>query len=228
MITFILISLIASICTVFAIYIRQRPPLEDNTSPVLPPGPHNVGLFDKPEVPSFPDKDRSAIENEKLRERANRGELSALDEAQSTGNVKLYGEVLDALNEWATARQERLVDLVSHISKSTELRGNRQLAQLFYETWKAAPDRRSTTQMIHVAALSDDVETFGHAVETVLNLWRAGGLSWLNPGELAELFASEYWVITPEARGGGLGFALKRKLLAARRELSTKSALNLR
>lgn len=227
MITVIIISLIALIGAVFVIYLRQHPPPED-VAPVLPANPHNVGLFDKPELSLFPDRHRSANQNEKLLERAKSGDLSALDEAQSTSNVKLYDEVLDTLNEWAAARQERLDDLVSHISKSTELRGNKQLAQHFYETWKAAPDRRSTTQMIHVAALSDDVETFGQAVERVLNLWRAGRLSWLSPAELAELVTSEYWVITPEARGGGLGFALKRKLMAAWRELSKDVRANSR
>jgi hypothetical protein len=133
----------------------------------------------------------------------------------------LYADVLDGLVEWASERQENLAALVSLVSKSNELRANKQLAQRLIETWKTAPDRRSTTEMIHIAALSDDAQTYEQAVEAALEVWRSGRLPGFRPEELVELFVSQYWVIAPEARRGGVGFALKRRLLGVRRELAT-------
>ena len=148
-------------------------------------------------------------------------DLNSLSAAQATHDAKLYADVLNALFEWASDRQENLAALVSHISKSNELRASRQLAQRLIEICKTAPDRRSTTAMIHIAALSDDAETYEQAIETALEVWRSGRLPGLNPDELVELFISQYWVIAPEARRGGVGFALKRRLLGIRRELAT-------
>ena len=129
--------------------------------------------------------------------------------------------MLTALSERASERQENLSALVSHISKSDELRATKQLARGFIESWKTAPDRRSTTEMIHIAALSDDAETYEQALEAAVEFWRSGKLSEFKPEELIELLVSQYWVIAPEARRGGAGFALKRRLSGVRRELAT-------
>ncbi|MEP6636612.1 MAG: hypothetical protein ABJB97_07785 [Acidobacteriota bacterium] len=133
----------------------------------------------------------------------------------------LYAAVLDALTEWALARQENLEALVSHISKSKELRASSKLARRLIDTFNAAPDRRSTTNMIHIAALSDDAGTYEQAVDAALEIWRSGKLADVSTNELVELLVSEYWVIAPEVRRGGAGFALKRRLSGIRGELAT-------
>jgi hypothetical protein len=79
--------------------------------------------------------------------------------------------------------------------------------------------------MIHVAALSDDSEVYQQAIELVTSFWQQGKLREFRAEELVELFNSQYWILAPEARRGGAGFALKRKLAGVRRELATaKSA----
>ena len=156
-----------------------------------------------------------------LIERSRRGDQETLSEAHSTGDAVLYGEVLDALIESTSGSQENFEALVSRISKSSELRGNKRLAQRSIDSWKTSTDRRSTAQMLHIAALSDDAAVYEQAVEVVFECWQGGALEQYSSEELVELFESQYWILAPEARRGGAGFALKRKLAGIRRELAT-------
>lgn len=222
MIAIIVISFLALIGTVFSIYLWRRTPSDATDNRVLP-APHSVGLFDRPDATLLAEGRQQTIASKRrqLRELARSGDLNALTEAHSAHDLVLYADVLDGLVEWASERQENLAALVSLVSKSNELRANKQLARRLIETWTTAPDRRSTTEMIHIAALSDDAETYEQAFETVLEFWRSGRLPGFRPEELVELFVSQYWVIAPEARRGGVGFALKRRLLGVRRELAT-------
>lgn len=225
MIAIIVISLLALIGAVFTIYVRQRRSSVDNGHPVLP-APRFEGLFDRPDAALLLEERQQKIASDRqtLLDLARGGDLNALTQAHSTSDAGLYADALDALVTWADVRQENLAALVSHISKSNELRANKQLAQLLFETWKTAPDRRSTTEMIHIAALSDDAEMYEQTLEAALEFFRSGKLPWFKPEELAELFVSQYWIIAPEVRRGGVGFALKRRLLGVRRELATTTS----
>lgn len=225
MIAIIVISFLALTGAAFTIYLRQRTPSDATGNRVLP-APHFEGLFYRTDAALLVEAQLETIasKRQKLLELARGGGLNALAEAHSTRDAVMYADVLSALVESASERQEYLAALVSHISNSGELRANKQLAQRLLEMWKTAPDRRSTTEMIHIAALSDDAETYEQAVEAALLLWRRGELAQFSAEELAELFVSQYWVIAPEARRGGAGFALKRRLSGVRRELATTTS----
>jgi hypothetical protein len=222
MIAIILIAVLTLIGAVFTIYVWQRSPSDERADSVLPAAQFK-GLFDRPGAAQLGEENQEtkACRERKLLERASSGDLNALVEADSTRDTVLYSDVLSALVTSASQRQESLAALVSHVSKSNQLRANKQLAQRLIETWKTAPDRRSTTEMIHIAALSDDAETYERAIDAALDLWRRGRLAQFSAEELIELFVSQYWVIAPETRRGGVGFALKRRLLGIRRELAT-------
>ena len=222
MIAIIVIALLALIGAVFTIYSRQRRSLARSEQPVIP-APRFEGLFDHSDAPLSVEEERRRLESEwqTVVVRAKNGDLNALTRAHSSHSPELYAATLDSLVEWASVRQENLAALVSRVSKSNGLRANKKLAQLLIETWKAAPDRRSTIEMVHIAALSDDAETYEQAVEKVVELWRSGRLTGFSLEELSELFISQYWLIEPQARQGGRGFALKRRLLRVRRELAT-------
>jgi hypothetical protein len=220
MIAIIVIAFLALIGAALTIFLKQQTSSDAIDNPVLQP-PHFEGLFDRPDAASLVEKPTADDRRQGLLELAKAGDLNALSAAHASNDAKLYAEVLTALFERASERQENLTALVSHISKSNELRANRQLAQRLIEICKTAPDRRSTTAMIHIAALSDDAETYEQAIETALEVWRSGRLAGVGPEELVELLVSQYWVIAPEARRGGVGFALKRRLLGIRRELAT-------
>jgi hypothetical protein len=218
----VLITLTAGAFTVFGLW---HAPRGKNQERVLPP-PDARGLFSDPT--SEDDADGSINKNfvnastggAELIERARQGDMGALSDAQATGDVELYNEALGALIERACERQESLSPLVSHIIKSNELRANTELAERVLEGWKAAPDRRSTIEMLHIAALSDDAATYQKAVEEALGSWHGGRLTGILAEELLALVESEYWILASEARMGGTGFALKQMLADARRKLA--------
>jgi hypothetical protein len=84
--------------------------------------------------------------------------------------------------------------------------------------FQESPDKTSTTNLLHVAALTDDAKTFGRAIELVLMSWRDRSLS-VSAKDLQALFNSEYWVLSSRTRTSGAGFVLKQTLSDANREL---------
>lgn len=85
--------------------------------------------------------------------------------------------------------------------------------------FQESPNRNTTANLLHIAALADDAKNFGRAVELVLMSWRDGSLSDVSPRELQSLFNSEYWVLSSRTRTSGAGFVLKETLSSANREL---------
>jgi hypothetical protein len=219
MVLIIFIAFLALIGAVFIIYAVQSRPTQREIDPI-PPSRHFDGLFESNRIVAPVDLQDTGAQRQNLLDRARRGDVKALDEARDTRHGALYCEVLNAMVDWAADSQEKLEALVSHI-KSNELRGNKRLAKQVVENWRSAPSRRSTIEMIHISALSDDAETYAQAVEEVMDLWRRGYLAKLSSDELVELFVSQFWVIAPESRRGGGGYALKRRLLGLRRELAS-------
>jgi len=216
MIAIIIISFLALLGAAVAVFLKRGTP-QDATDDRVLEAPHFEGLFDRSDAPPLIEEATAADRKRQLLELAIAGDLNALSAAHALHDAALYAEVVTALS----ARQESFAGLVSHISKSNELRATKQLAQRLIETFKTAPDRRSTATLIHIAALSDDAETYEQAIEAALEAWRSGRLASFSAEELAELLISQYWVIAPEARRGGVGFALKRRLTGIRRELAT-------
>jgi len=222
MVSITVISLLALMST--GLYFWKRTSPAANRVHDLEPR-QNQSLFGDPELsPSVVEaekRERVARLREELIARARLGDLATLAEAHASGDATLYADALLALMDSDAGRHEHLEGLVSHISKSNEFRANKPLAERVIEAWKAAPDRRSTTAMIHIAALSDDAGTYEQAVDAAIEFWRSGKLAGFSPEELTELLVSQYWVIAPEARREGAGFALKRRLGSVRRELAT-------
>lgn len=92
------------------------------------------------------------------------------------------------------------------------------------KAFQESPNRNSTANLLHAAALSDNAKNYGRAIELVLLSWRDGSLSDLSASELQSLFNSEYWVLSSRTRTSGAGFVLKETLSSANRELeSTKN-----
>jgi len=219
MVAIIVICFLALTLAALTFHLWQRPTSGANPDRELAP-PRFAGLFSSGQSPAAQAETKGA---EALRLRANlidrarAGDLTALSETHPPH----YYEALDALIDSASDNHDRFRALVSHISKSEELRGNKGLAEHLISIWEAAPDRRSTIEMMHIAALSDDALVYQRAVELVIAHWQKGKLVEFSPEELIELFDSQFWILAPEARRGGAGFALKRKLAGVRRELAT-------
>ena len=194
---------------------RYNRALPEKKSNALPP-PDPALLFTPDAEAEEPVDNRRT----KLIERAAHGDAAALTDAHANGERKLYGEVLDALID-ARQRQGNLNDLVKHIAGNSELRGSVRLAEQVIQDWKLAPDRRSTIEMVHVAALSDDAVTYGKAIKMAVEAWQNKKLSGFKPEDLITLIESQYWELASEARSGGGGYALKRQVAEVRRDLAT-------
>ena len=89
------------------------------------------------------------------------------------------------------------------------------------KAFQESPNRNSTANLLHAAALSDNAKNYGRAIELVLLSWRDGSLSDLSARELQSLFNSEYWVLSSRTRTSGAGFVLKETLSSANRELES-------
>jgi hypothetical protein len=156
-----------------------------------------------------------------LIERARQGDLTTLNEARD--QAPLYHDVLHALID-ACERQGNLAALVRHIAKSDDLRGNVRLAERVIAAWQNAPDRRSTVDLLHVAALADDANTYRRAVDLAVEAFRNGRLNTFSADELLALLQSQLWVLALDAQRGGDGFALKQRLADVRRELAAATS----
>jgi len=155
----------------------------------------------------------------RLRERARSGGLAALGEARTTGDKKLYDEVLGALLK-RDPSAENVRAVAAHVIAGRDLRASRMLAGAMLTLWRLSPDNVPVTDFLRVAALSDDAGVFREAVEEVAAAWEQGHFPQWSADDLCRLFESEYWVLAPEAIRTGAGFRLKQQLAEVRRRLS--------
>ena len=122
-------------------------------------------------------------------------------------------EGADGTNELLTAKQ------IEPQEDEAELRARKDELNAFIESWRVSPDRKSTANMLHLAAAADDADTYREAVEVALSVWQRGGIPDLSAAELQNLFNSEFWLLSSRTRSSGAGFVLKQTLSRASREL---------
>ena len=216
MVTLLITSVFVFGLLAIAVYFWQKAANTSQTIELpLPPPP--TGLFPDVEPAQLP----SSIEDPKtaLIESAGKGDKNALVQANALNDSELYNEVLDIFVTQIDS-EPKLLSLVSHVTRN-ELPVTKALAQKAMDYWKDSPDRHSTAKMLHLAALSDDAETYRQAVEVALKSWRDGKLPDLSAEELHSLINGEFWVLSSNTRSSGAGFVLKRTLSTAKRELET-------
>lgn len=178
------------------------------------------GLFDEQNTREFAESERRRLEEERrtaLRDRARRFDLTSLDDSRE--DAELYEEVLGELLKQTTVCQENFSRLVGHVSKSKGLRASRDLADRMIEFWKTSPNKKTTAQMLHFAALTNDAALYRKSFEAAADYWQRGRLVGVSANDLYVLMDSEYWVLSSEARRGGAGFLLKESLAEIRKKL---------
>ncbi|PYS85609.1 MAG: hypothetical protein DMF67_00245 [Acidobacteria bacterium] len=225
------------IISVFLIFVaslallRTKRPRSNEEAEQLPPRFGSRGLFGGDALGSpgggsnddaEPEKNASEELEKTLCARAERGDFEALKDAHA-GGVELYRRILDALVERCANSPEDLRALAALLAGSDELRSSPALAERLLEVWRQSPARPATAELLRVAALSDDAETFGLAVSTVLRAWEDGRLGDTGAEELRSLFEGEYWLLSSEAKRSGAGFLLKQKLADARHRLAARA-----
>jgi hypothetical protein len=228
MVTLLITSFLILAGITYVVYLWQRPAHGKEAEFSLPP-PRSGGLFDDQDLNQPPPReltDRNQFAEttrEALLARATAGDKEALNEAHAIEDRQLYDEVLNALVKVANSDQ-RLLALVSYITRSNDhLRVNKSLAEKFIESWKSAPDRKTTAKMLHIAARADDANIYQAAIETAYQFWRDRRITDISADELRQLIESEFWVLAPPVRNSGAGFVLKRKLAQLRRQLVAAS-----
>jgi len=214
MVTLLITSVFVFGLIAIAIFFWQK--AANTSQPIeLPLPPPPAGLFSdfKPaELPSPTEDPKKAVI-----ESATKGDKNALAQAHALNDSTFYEQVLNLFIAQIDS-EPKLLSLVSHVTR-TELPVTKALAQRSIDYWKDSPDKHSTAKMLHLAALSDDAETFRNAVELALNSWRNGKVPDLSAVELQSLINGEFWVLSSNTRSSGAGFVLKRTLATAKREL---------
>jgi len=224
MLTLLITSLVILGLIAVAIYFWQKPASTPDSIPLQPP-PEPRALFGEPESQL---QIEAAIVEDRLREtllsQAAAGDRSALQKAHELQDDDLYDQVLTDLVR-STESDAQLLSLTSHVTRN-EWPVNTTLAHAYIESWKKSPDRTSTTKTLHIAALSDDAETYRTAAELALEFWRDGKIPDITTTELNALLTGEFWVLSSATRSSGAGFILKRSLASARRELEQTNTTN--
>ena len=226
MVTILITSLFILAFLAIAVYFWQKPASSIEAEALLPPPPGR-GLF----IDATPDGQaeeqaraahsevtgNAARQSAELLAGAQAGDKSTLLEARSIEDAELYEEALNLLVADADS-DPKLLALVSYVA-SHELRVNQNLAEKVMESCKHAPDRSSTSKMLHIAALSDDAAIYQSAIETALELWREKRVSEMSAQELRSILEGEFWILSSNTRSSGAGFLLKSTLRGAHREL---------
>jgi len=216
----LIISVFLLFVASYAILRTKRSSSQDDARE-LPPVLSPRGLFEESSrVEEIPSESPEQRRRDQLRERAERGDFSALAEARASGGAALYRFVLDGLVGHASGDAARVRELAAHVANGKDLRASPELAEMLLGVWRAEPTPASTAELLRVSALSDDAGTFGRAVGEVLQVWEGGGLKGLGVESLRSLFEAEYWLLSSEAKRSGAGFVLKQTLADVRRRLS--------
>ncbi|MGH9967497.1 MAG: hypothetical protein ACREBG_06645 [Pyrinomonadaceae bacterium] len=225
MVTFLITSLFVLAFLAVAIYFWQKP-APSETEFLLPP-PEGRGLFAGDVSESQTTDEHKLLwkaQRAEIVTRAQAGEKSALPDAKNSKDPSLYNEVLSALT--AGAEGPQLLSLLSYLSRH-DLPINSEAAEKFIQFWKGAPNRNSTAEMLHVAAVSDDARTYRIAVEAALQCWTSGHLADVSAPELRSIIDGEFWILSSQTRSSGAGFLLKQSLAEARRTLEAETQRNL-
>jgi hypothetical protein len=230
MVTVLFASFVLLAVITLGIYLfSKRTSRFDQANRVIPPSPSEyLGLFapsadELKRLESAGFAEQLAANRESLLARASAGEKAVLSDARQSGDSILYDEVLSELVNQA-ANEKQILALASYVTRAEDLRVNTSLAGAFLETWRDAPDRRSTSQMLHLAALTGDATFYREAIESAVKEWQERRISDLTSEELAQLIESEFWVIPSHARSSGAGFLLKKKLANIRRVLAAQTS----
>jgi hypothetical protein len=221
-----IIAFVLLAATAYTFYRRQHAS-SDYRAELQPRHASPRSLFDRQESHPCLDAAEASRESDEraasLLKRAGAGDFVALAEALRANDPALYARVLRELLNWAEPSETNLRSLASFVANDSDLRGSPDLAAAYTKLWQQQPVRQTTAQLLHLAALSDDADTFARAVEAACDDVRANRAGGIRPEELSALIESEYWVLSSAARSTGAGFVLKQRMSSLREQLLAES-----
>lgn len=220
-----IIFLLLIVATSLAVYFSKRLLLDRSRTKYSLSTPPPVSLFGESAGRLLPvindEQERREKRDAEILARAAKGDAQVLREAHAAQDRTLYNAALDLLVAHSANDREALRTLAAEINVSNDLRANSRLAEVLLEDWKAAPDRNSMAEMLHVAALADDATVYSKAVEVALQFWGRANNS-ERTKKFCELVESQFWTMDAQARASGAGFVLKERLAEIRRELAAR------
>lgn len=158
---------------------------------------------------------------EQLIERANKGDMSSLNDAYEkplSQFPNLYNEVLNLVFSSSEKKFEGKLFVTEHIIESDKLRSSSDTASALISLWIESPERNHYVDILQYAALSDDGKVFLRAVDEVLNEWQGGKLPNVSSSDLIFAIESAYWLASSEVRCLGEGFRIKQIIADLRRQ----------
>ena len=92
------------------------------------------------------------------------------------------------------------------------------LAKEFRSIWLNAPDRRGTAELLRLASMGENAETFSEISENVIKVWQDEKITGLTAADLADLLDSHFRLLPQQEMASGALFWLKQEIAALRRE----------
>lgn len=89
----------------------------------------------------------------------------------------------------------------------------------FEKDWALAPDRKSTIELLFLAAASENAKIFSEISENVIKLWRENRIENLTAQDLADLLDSHFRILPQQERISGALFWLREEIERLRREV---------
>lgn len=210
----------------FSIFLyRWRRHNEGDGEVHLPPAPGDPALFaPDPKLIEELNQQRhqSAVRlrNDAWLERARLGEYEVLLAIPKPAGIQIYDQVLTELADVAEDAGTGEVELLAQFVIEHDLRANPPLVYSYLEKWRRSTDHFGVTTLLHLAARTNDADTFLKVSEVIEQVKAEGGLVHRSLVDLLALTESEFWLLDETARNTGAGFLLKQKLANAHRELA--------
>ena len=101
------------------------------------------------------------------------------------------------------ARRER----ANKLAKFDELR----------QDWASSANKANTVELLYQASQTASGEIYFDTCESVLKAWRAGNVSDMSAGDLAQMLESHFWLLPDNERTPGVSFRLKEEIAGLRR-----------
>jgi hypothetical protein len=220
MVTFLITSLVLLATFAIIVYIRRKPGSGDYFQGQLHAAPPATSLFEN-RTEQLALVAKPVHSSDQLKARAEAGDRSALADARRFNTENVYDETLKILMDKCATDQEFL-SLVSFVARDENLLVTPDLATGLIERWKRQSDRIHVSEMLHVAALSNDATLYRTACQAAVDHYLGGGLPMIRAVDLSTLIEGEYWILSSDARASGAGFVLKQSIAEFRKQLVSR------
>lgn len=92
----------------------------------------------------------------------------------------------------------------------------------FQGFWEMSPNRRSTAQLLNLAAQTESGKLFSETAESVIKHWQANKIEDLSAANLAHILESRFRLLPGEERTAGVSFRINQEIVVLRRSSLNK------